>query len=85
MDLFLPGDDPDTRADILLANILAQPLISLASRMAALTRPGGSLVLSGILFNQAREVMDAYEPWFDLDEPEQKEDWIRITGRRRNG
>jgi ribosomal protein L11 methyltransferase len=29
--------------------------------------------------------MDAYEPWFIMDEPEQKEDWIRLTGRRKDG
>ena len=85
LDLYLPGNDPDTRADIMLANILAQPLIGLAPRLAELTRPGGDLVLSGILFNQAREVMEAYEPWFIMDEPEQKEEWIRLTGRRKTG
>lgn len=85
LDLYLPGKDPDTQADIMLANILAQPLISLAPRLAELTRPGGDLVLSGILFNQARDVMAAYEPWFIMDEPEQKEDWIRLTGRRKDG
>ncbi|MCK0105182.1 50S ribosomal protein L11 methyltransferase [Marinobacter sp. S0848L] len=83
LDLYLPGSDPDTQADVMLANILAQPLIGLASRLAALTRTGGSLVLSGILSNQAREVMEAYEPWFIMDEPEQKEEWIRLTGRRK--
>ncbi|MBR9871226.1 MAG: 50S ribosomal protein L11 methyltransferase [Gammaproteobacteria bacterium] len=83
LDLYLPGSDPDTQADIMLANILAQPLIGLAPRLAALTRTGGSLVLSGILSNQAREVMEAYEPWFVMDEPEQKEEWIRLTGRRK--
>lgn len=70
----------------MLANILAQPLIGLAPRLAELTRSGGGdLVLSGILFNQARGVMEAYEPWFIMDEPEQKEDWIRLTGRRKDG
>lgn len=69
----------------MLANILAQPLISLAPRLAELTLPGGHLVLSGILSHQAREVMAAYEPWFVMDEPEQKEDWIRLTGRRKDG
>ncbi|MBY6033904.1 50S ribosomal protein L11 methyltransferase [Marinobacter daepoensis] len=85
LNLYLPGNDPDVQADIMLANILAQPLIGLAPRLAELTRAGGHLVLSGILFNQAREVMDAYEPWFIMDEPEQKEDWIRLTGRRKDG
>ena len=82
LDLFLPTDEPDAMADIMLANILAQPLIGLAPRLAAMVRPGGDIVLSGILSNQAREVMEAYEPWFVMDEPEQREEWIRLTGRR---
>lgn len=84
LDLYLPENEPDTQADILLANILAQPLISLAPHLAGRVKPGGDLVLSGILANQAREVMTAYEPWFTMDEPEQQEDWIRLTGRRIN-
>ncbi|MEQ9545300.1 MAG: 50S ribosomal protein L11 methyltransferase [Marinobacter sp.] len=82
LDLYLPEHEPDTQADIMLANILAQPLISLAPHLAARVKPGGDLVLSGILANQAREVMEAYEPWFVMDEPEQQEEWIRLTGRR---
>lgn len=82
LDLYLPEHEPDTKADIMLANILAQPLIGLAPHLAALVKPGGDLVLSGILSNQAREVMSAYEPWFVMDEPEQQEEWIRLTGRR---
>ncbi|MFL1405588.1 50S ribosomal protein L11 methyltransferase [Marinobacter sp. M1N3S26] len=85
LDLYLPGDDPDTRADILLANILAGPLVELAPTLAGKVRPGGHLVLSGILAQQAREVMAAYEPWFVMDEPEQREEWIRLTGRRIDG
>lgn len=85
LDLYLPGDDPDTRADILLANILAGPLVELAPTLAGKVNPGGHLVLSGILAQQAREVMAAYEPWFIMDEPEQREEWIRLTGRRIDG
>ncbi|WP_165856180.1 50S ribosomal protein L11 methyltransferase [Marinobacter sp. JSM 1782161] len=84
LDLYLPGQDPDTQADVLLANILAQPLIGLAGRLAQLVRNGGDIVLSGILSDQAREVMEAYEPWFVMDEPVEREDWVRLTGRRRD-
>ena len=80
--LYLPKDEPDKQADVMLANILAQPLIGLAPHLASRTRPGGDLVLSGILSNQVREVVAAYEPWFVMDEPEQREEWIRLTGRR---
>ncbi|MFT6980438.1 MAG: ribosomal protein L11 methyltransferase [Marinobacter psychrophilus] len=82
LSLYLPKDEPDALADITLANILAQPLIGLAPHLAAKTRPGGDIVLSGILNHQARDVMEAYEPWFIMDEPEQQGEWIRLTGRR---
>ncbi|EMP55181.1 50S ribosomal protein L11 methyltransferase [Marinobacter santoriniensis NKSG1] len=84
LDLYLPEHEPEDTCDVMLANILAQPLIGLAPHLATLTRPGGHLVLSGILSNQAREVMEAYDPWFIMDEPEQREEWIRLTGRRRD-
>ena len=82
LDLYLPEDEPGTVADVMLANILAQPLIGLAPHLASKVKPGGQLALSGILSNQARDVMAAYEPWFVMDEPEQREEWIRLTGRR---
>lgn len=82
LNLYLPGDDPDAAADIVLANILAQPLIQLADKLSRLVRDGGNIVLSGILANQARDVMAAYEPWFIMDEPTQQDDWVRLTGRR---
>lgn len=85
LSLYLPENEPNAQADVMLANILAQPLIGLAPHLAKLTKPGGDLVLSGILSHQAREVMAAYEPWFIMDEPEQREEWIRLTGRRHNG
>lgn len=84
LDLYLPDQEPDTQADVLLANILAQPLLGLAPKLASRVKDGGDIVLSGILSNQAREVMDAYEPWFIMDEPVQQEDWVRLTGQRRD-
>lgn len=84
LDLYLPEHEPDTVADVVLANILAQPLIGLASHLAARVRIGGDIVLSGILAHQARNVMEAYEPWFIMDEPEERQEWVRLTGRRRD-
>lgn len=84
LDLYLPGQAPDTQADVILANILAQPLISLAPQLAGKVVNGGDIVLSGILAHQARSVMEAYEPWFIMDEPDLREEWVRLTGRRRD-
>lgn len=69
--------------DVLLANILAGPLQQLAGELSALVRPGGHLVLSGILREQADAVSDAYRPWFDMDPPATQDDWVRLTGVRR--
>jgi len=80
----LPNGMPGLKADILLANILANPLIELAGQLASLLRPGGGLALSGILREQALEVSRAYEPYFVMDEPAFLEDWTRLTGIRRN-
>jgi len=81
----LPKHLPPLQADLLLANILANPLIELAGQLAAHVRPGGGLALSGILREQAGDVLRAYEPFFAMDEPQFLEDWTRLTGVRRDG
>lgn len=70
-------------ADILLANILAGPLASLAPTFAARVRTGGRLVLSGILQNQAEAVATTYAPWFDIAPVVVRDDWVRLDGVRR--
>lgn len=69
--------------DFLVANILAGPLVSLAARLAALLKPGGYLALSGILASQAREIRDAYAPWFEITGQAQRDEWLRVDARRR--
>ena len=70
-------------ADVLLANILAGPLVELAPRLAALTRPGGYAVLSGVLFEQAEAVCAAYAPWFGDAAIARRDEWCRIVMERR--
>ena len=69
-------------ADILVANILANPLRVLAPLLAAHTKPGGSLVLAGILDHQADEIIGIYRQWFDLSVWKSEEGWSCIAGRR---
>lgn len=83
MPVFLPEDCPTEQADIMLANILAGPLAELAPALNALTKPGGLLCLSGILDIQANAVMDAYKEWFDFDPIAQKDEWVRLTARKK--
>lgn len=87
--LYLPGDFAHAlaagergAADIVLANILAGPLVSLAGYLAAMTRPGGTILLSGILREQADEVVTAYANWFSVKDPVYQDDWVRLEGTR---
>lgn len=81
--LYLPGDLPAGEYDVVVANILAGPLVSLAAQLTARVRPGGRLALSGILAEQAEEVSGAYSEAFELDPVAVKDGWTRITGQRR--
>jgi ribosomal protein L11 methyltransferase len=72
-----------TGADILLANILCGPLCELAPRFASLTRPGGKIVLAGLLATQADEVARAHAPWFDISPFATRDGWTALTGVRR--
>ncbi|SFD14097.1 ribosomal protein L11 methyltransferase [Thiohalospira halophila DSM 15071] len=78
-------DDPGGTADLVLANILAGTLQELAPYLASRTAPGGDLVLSGILEEQAEAVAASYAPWFEMDPPVEQDGWIRLDGRRRMG
>lgn len=75
--------DTGARADVFVANILAGPLGELAPLFAANVRAGGALALSGILEGQAPELVERYGEWFDELVVTQREDWVRISGRRR--
>lgn len=70
------------KADVILANILANPLIELAPRFAELLNTDGKIVLSGILANQLQGVLAAYQPWFKLLPHTQREEWVRLEGIR---
>ncbi len=79
----LPIDLQDASYDILLANILAGPLAELADVLCAALCPGGKLVLSGILAEQADSVANAYQRHCDVSDPIQQGDWIRLSAIKR--
>ena len=74
---------PEASYDLVLANILAGPLVELAPLLTRYCRPGADLVLSGILAEQSDEVLAAYRDDFELSAVAQKNDWVRIHGVRR--
>lgn len=70
-------------ADVLLANILAGPLVALAPRLSGLVRPGGHIVLSGLLAAQVDPCLAAYAPSFNMEPVQIEGEWAMLTGRRR--
>ena len=66
-----------------VANILSNPLKLLAPVLAAFTRPGGSVVLAGILDRQAEELIAAYSRWYDLQVASAKDGWVCLAGTRK--
>jgi ribosomal protein L11 methyltransferase len=75
--------------DVVIANILAAPLIDMAELIAGHVNGGCVLALSGILSEQVDQVLEAYRPWIEFDEPVTREQdtqtWARLTGRRIKG
>ncbi len=79
---FLPDAAPSAQYDVVVANILTNPLRLLAPLLAQATKTGGRIVLSGILETQAQDVMDIYAQWFRLDAPIFEDGWSCLSGVR---
>ena len=75
---YLPEQFPDIKADVVLANILAKPLIELSEHISDLVKTDGHLILSGILKNQANSVSNAYAHSMKLKPAVIKEEWCRL-------
>ena len=79
--------DITSEFDVVIANILAGPLIQFAESITRTLGELGMLALSGILYEQADDVMTAFEPWIEFDPPVFREQdgqiWSRLTGKRR--
>jgi ribosomal protein L11 methyltransferase len=75
----LPYELNSAKVDLILANILADPLITLAPTFAELVTEGGIIVLSGFLENQVDAVFEAYKPWFKLLETKSIDGWVRLS------
>ncbi|MDO8437006.1 MAG: 50S ribosomal protein L11 methyltransferase [Nitrosomonadaceae bacterium] len=70
-------------ADVVVANILANPLIVLAPLLMSMTRKDGRIALSGILRDQAEEVACIYRQWFEMRIAGEQEGWVLLTGTRK--
>ena len=84
LSIYLAGQEPAIIADVLVANILAGPLVQLAELFAKKLKPTGEICLSGILENQGDEILNAYAPWFNSLEVQPQDGWLRVTGQRKS-
>ena len=80
---YLPDELPDGQFDVVVANILANPLRMLGEMLAARTKTGGRIVLSGLLEEQADELGGIYGQWFDLEPAIFDEGWACLSGVKR--
>jgi len=71
------------KVDLLIANILANPLVGLCEHFSALVKSGGKITLSGILQEQLEMVLEAYNENFSDLKVKQKDDWCRVDGIRK--
>lgn len=84
IECYLPEDCPELKADILIANILAQPLYTLRDHLASLCKDSAQIALSGILKEQASDLNEHYQQCFEMNAPNFREDWSRLTGAKRS-
>ena len=80
---YLPDGLPQGQFDIVVANILANPLRMLGEMLAARTKQGGRIVLSGLLDEQVEELSGIYRQWFNIEPAEIDEGWARLSGVKR--
>ncbi|MDH5257112.1 MAG: 50S ribosomal protein L11 methyltransferase, partial [Gammaproteobacteria bacterium] len=80
---YLPEDFPEKAADLLLANILANPLMELAAHFTELLKDNGKIVLSGILEEQADEVLLTYQAYFNMHPAVIENGWVMLQGEKR--
>lgn len=80
LELYLPANQPDLQADVVVANILAGPLRELSPVISGYVKPNGLLAISGILENQATELLAVYGERFTMNPATVQEEWCRLDG-----
>lgn len=83
--VYYPSHCPSEPVDVVLANILAGPLVELAPTLINLIKPNGLLCLSGLLASQKDSIITAYQDAIDITDILEKDEWICVTGRRKTG
>ena len=79
----LPEETPSEKFDVVIANILANPLRALGALLASHVKQGGQIVLSGILEEQAEEMNGIYSQWFEMKPAQLENGWVCLNGIKR--
>ena len=82
LDVYLPEDQPELEADVVMANILSGPLLELQSVITNYCKSGGLLVLSGILAEQVTRIEEAYTNDITLEPSAIDGEWARVSGKK---
>ena len=83
LEVYLPENQPEFKADVVVANILAAPLRELHQVILGLGKNGAEFALSGILEEQAQSVCDVYQPLCELSPVEIDGEWVRVSGTKK--
>ncbi|KAF0812834.1 Ribosomal protein L11 methyltransferase [Andreprevotia sp. IGB-42] len=83
IDFFLPDELPAGEYDVVVANILTNPLKALAPMLASRVKAGGRIALSGILSEQADDIFAIYGQWFDFAPKAEEDGWVCLSGSKR--
>ncbi len=84
LSISLPHELPELKVDLLIANILANPLLELAPILIALLKPSGTLLLSGLMEHEVSKLLECYQPQFQQFEIKTEDGWARIAFQRKN-
>lgn len=82
ISFFTTENDRSASADVVVANILTNPLLALAPLLADRCKPHGRIVLSGILASQAEKIIAVYSSWFDISVWKTDDGWVCLTGEK---
>ena len=81
--VYLPDAQPEGQFDVVVANILANPLRVLGQMLSGRVKTGGQIVLSGILEEQVEEISALYQQWFDMQAATIHDGWACLFGNKR--
>ncbi len=83
IEVYLPDAQPEGQFDVVVANILANPLRMLGQMLAGRVKTDGQIVLSGILAEQVEEISALYQQWFDMKPATIQDGWACLFGTKR--